>query len=75
LILDFRNKGPSSDHLEFSGFGQGTLTQIDTTHWAIGYENNSHAPEVIEILGASVSTTTISSFEGGLQSAATRLKT
>ena len=54
LILDFRSKGPSSDHLEFSGFGQGTLTQIDTTHWAIGYENNSHAPEVIEILGTGV---------------------
>ena len=54
LILDFHNTGRSSDHLEFSGFGQGTLTQIDTTHWAIGYENNSHAPEVIEILGASV---------------------
>jgi Ca2+-binding RTX toxin-like protein len=54
LILDFHNKGRSSDQLEFSGFGQGTFTQIDTTHWAIGYENNSHAPEVIEILGASV---------------------
>jgi Ca2+-binding RTX toxin-like protein len=54
LILDFQNQGRSSDQLEFSGFGQGTLTQIDTTHWAIGYENNSHAPEVIEILGTSV---------------------
>ena len=54
VILDFHNKGPSSDQLEFSGFGQGTFTQIDTTHWAIGYETNSHAPEVIEVLGARV---------------------
>jgi hypothetical protein len=54
LILDFHNKGFSSDQLEFSGFGQGTFTQIDSTHWAIGYENNSHAPEVIEILGTRV---------------------
>ena len=54
LILDFQNKGYSGDQLEFSGFGQGTFTQIDATHWAIGYENNSHAPEVIEILGTRV---------------------
>ena len=54
LILDFHNKGPSSDQLEFSGYGQGTFTQVDSTHWAIGYEGNSHPPEVIEILGTRV---------------------
>ena len=55
LILDFHSRGGrNNDQLEFSGYGQGTFTQIDTTHWAIGYENNSHAPEVIEILGTRV---------------------
>src|SRR5262249_30797937 len=54
VILGFHSISRSSDQLEFSGFGQGTLTQIDSTHWAIGYENNSFAPEVIEVLGARV---------------------
>jgi Ca2+-binding RTX toxin-like protein len=50
-ITDFRAR---SDHLEFSGFGQGTFTQVDDTHWSIGYENNSHASEVIQILASSL---------------------
>ena len=55
LILDFHSQGwHSNDQLEFFGYGQGTFTQIDTTHWAIGYENNSHPAEVIEILGTRV---------------------
>jgi beta-glucanase (GH16 family) len=54
LILDFHSQGSSSDQLEFSGFGRGTFTQVDTTHWAIGYEGNSHPAEVIEILGTRV---------------------
>jgi Ca2+-binding RTX toxin-like protein len=54
LILDFHHGSHSNDQLEFFGYGQGTFTQIDTTHWAIGYENNSHPAEVIEILGAAV---------------------
>jgi len=54
VISDFHNRGPSSDQLEFYGFGQGTFTQIDATHWAIGYENNSHAPEVIQVQGTGV---------------------
>ena len=37
--------------LEFHGYGNGTFTQVDSTHWAIGYENNSHSADVIEILG------------------------
>jgi Ca2+-binding RTX toxin-like protein len=51
LILDFHSKGPSSDQLEFSGYGQGTFTQVDSTHWAIGYEGNSHPAEIIELSG------------------------
>ena len=52
--LPFHHGSHSNDQLEFFGYGQGTFTQIDTTHWAIGYENNSHPAEVIEILGTSV---------------------
>ena len=54
LILDFHDGSHSNDQLEFFGYGQGTFTQIDTTHWAVGYENNSHPAEVIEILGTRV---------------------
>ena len=50
-ILDFHDSGRSSDQLEFHGYGNGTFTQVNSTHWAIGYENNSHSAEVIEILG------------------------
>ena len=45
-ITDLR----SNDQLEFHGYGNGSFTQVDATHWAIGYENNSHSAEVIEIL-------------------------
>jgi Ca2+-binding RTX toxin-like protein len=54
VITDFHNRGPSSDHLEFSGFGQGALTQVDSTHYAIHYASDSHAPEIIQVLGAHV---------------------
>jgi hypothetical protein len=55
LILDFRSNGQSSDHLEFSGYGQGTFTQVDPTHWAIGYEGNSAPAEVIQLADVSPS--------------------
>ena len=48
-ITDFHDWGRSSDQLEFHGYGNGTFTQVDATHWAIGYENNSHAADVIMI--------------------------
>ena len=51
VLPDFHDFGRSSDQLEFHGYGNGTFTQVDSTHWAIGYENNSHPAEVIEILG------------------------
>jgi hypothetical protein len=47
-ITDFHDWGRSSDQLEFHGYGNGTFTQVDATHWAIGYENNSHAADVIQ---------------------------
>ena len=51
VILDFHDWGRSNDQLEFHGYGNGSFTQVDSTHWAIGYENNSHPAEVIEISG------------------------
>jgi beta-glucanase (GH16 family) len=52
-ISDFHSTGwHNNDSLEFHGYGNGTFTQVDSTHWAIGYENNSHSAEVIEILGS-----------------------
>ena len=52
-ISDFHSAGRhNNDSLEFHGYGNGTFTQVDSTHWAIGYENNSHSAEVIEILGS-----------------------
>ena len=49
-ITYFHDFGRSSDQLEFHGYGNGTFTQVNSAHWAIGYENNSHPAEVIEIL-------------------------
>ena len=34
---------------EANGDSNGTFTQVDAKHWAIGYENNSHAADVIMI--------------------------
>jgi Ca2+-binding RTX toxin-like protein len=47
-ITDMRGR----DNIEFRGYGtNGTFTQIDATHWEIGYEGNTHAPDVITING------------------------
>ena len=49
-ILDFHSGGTrNNDQLEFHGYGAGSFTQVDSTHWAIAYADNSHPAEVIEI--------------------------
>jgi Ca2+-binding RTX toxin-like protein len=36
IITDFTS---GQDHLKFSGYGAGTLTQVDATHWQINSAN------------------------------------
>jgi Ca2+-binding RTX toxin-like protein len=51
-ITDFHSGSTrNNDQLEFQGYGDGSFTQLDATHWAIGYENNTHPAEVITISG------------------------